>query len=97
MLLAYSFRKVKYCLSQPLSRTIKILINRILLYLARILSICLGKLLHLPFIAGPVWQASWRKEAESQIAFRKVHHPTFLDSLHYNFSFASMIFVLLMA
>lgn len=59
------FRKVKYCLSQPLSRTIKILINRILLYLARILSIHLGKLLHLPFIAGPVWQAPWRKESEN--------------------------------
>lgn len=82
MLLAYSFRKVKYCLSQPLSRTIKILINKILLYLARILSILLGKLFHLPFIAGPVWQAPGRKEAENQIAFRKMHHSTFLDSLH---------------
>lgn len=69
MVLAYSFRKVKYCLSQSLSRTIKFLINRILLYLARILSIHLEKLLHLPVIAGLVWQASWREEAESQIAF----------------------------
>lgn len=58
MLLAYSVTKVKYCLSQSLLRTIKNLINSILLYLARTISIHLGKLLYLPIIAGPVWQAS---------------------------------------
>ena len=67
MLLAYSFRKVKYCLSQPLSRTIKILINRILLSLARILSIHLGKLLHLPFIAGPVGKHHGEKKQKVKL------------------------------
>lgn len=67
MLLAYSFRRVKYCISQSLSRTIKLLINRILLYLARIEGIYLGNLLNLSVIIDSVWQASWRKEAESQV------------------------------
>lgn len=93
MLLAYSFRKVKYYLSQSLSRTIKFLINKILLYLARIEGIHLGKLLNLPVIAGPIWQASWKKETESQTdtSFN------FLRFFHCNFSFASIVFALLMA
>lgn len=78
-LLAYSFRKIKYCISQSLSRTIKLLINRILLYLARIEGIYLGKLLNLLGLFG--------KHHREKERVKLMHHSTFCDSFHYHFFF----------